>query len=186
LVWAVELSAACQRREQEALKEAQAAATVAGQSAQEDRGAIERQWVVGDIVRSKSTNRRINCILAQVEAVSKAYLKVRMQDGPNAQQHTRAQPKHCTLYFASTSAGAAGEQPAGAAADAKEGISEAVAPTDTAAATSQVLVPKDDAAASSRALVPRDTAAAVKALYGEKKLESDDDESVEEVSGTED
>ena len=83
-------------------------------------------------------------------------------------------------------AGAAGEKPADSAADAKEVSSEAVAPTDTAAATSQVLVPKDDAAASSRALVPRDTAVAVKALYGEEKLESDDDESVEEVSGTED
>ena len=184
--WAVELSVACQRREQEGIKEAQAAAAAAGQPALEDHHDPDRPWVVGDIVRLKSTNRKVNGYLAQVEAVTKAYLKVCMQDGPNAQQHTRAQPKHCTLYFASTLAGAAGEKPAEAAADAKEVSSEAVAPTDTAAATSQVLVPKDDAAASSRALVPRDTAAAVKALYGEKKLEEDDDESVEEVSETED
>ena len=129
-----------------------------------------REWCVGDIVRLKSTNRNVNGFLAQVESVTKAYLKVRLQEGPNAQQQARASPKHCTLYFASTLVGDAckhveGEKPVQAEADAQEETSEALAPKDTAAATSQALVPKD-------------TAAAVKALYGEKKLE-EDDESVE-------
>ena len=126
-----------------ALEEVPAPALAAEAPALEEKGeeeqgdAVPEVWYVGDIVRMKNKSKDFRGFTAQIEATTKAYMKVRLLEGPKKNGVHRASVNLLELVHPSTlrpleggQAASSGSAPAVVAAPAP--AEPSVAGTDTA------------------------------------------------------
>ena len=98
--------------------------------------------------------------LAQVERTTTSYLNVGVQEGPTIDTLHRAHRNHCTLHLPST-----------CAIDTGNYVDAVLGSPDVEASHEEPFEP----------LAPLDTRAAAKALYGDAKLEEDEESGASEV-----